>query len=204
MNKDIVDIKNIYNKLYIDDTRAVQDLSSDVNVDILLHRMNYLQEILNAKEYDLVLLYGTLLGFMRDNGFITGDNDVDVGIVLKESNIKEIKRLFKYLETKNCFITKSYDNDGQYHLKIIDRVVDLWLIWLKNDELFISNSIFGEFNKSVLLPLKEIGIKDYQFKIPNNYQKLFQYWYGDWKIKSDIRPIMKDNHYFNLEKKENE
>lgn len=204
MNKDIVDIKNIYNKLYIDDTRAAQDLSSDVNVDILLHRMNYLQEILNAKEYDLVLLYGTLLGFMRDNGFITGDNDVDVGIVLKESNIKEIKRLFKYLETKNCFITKSYDNDGQYHLKIIDRVVDLWLIWLKNDELFISNSIFGEFNKSVLLPLKEIGIKDYQFKIPNNYQKLFQYWYGDWKIKSDIRPIMKDNHYFNLEKKENE
>lgn len=189
----MIDKQNIYNKLYIDDTRALQDLTSKKNKEILLERMDYLKRVLENKDYNLILLYGTLLGFVRDKDFIDNDHDVDIGVILQNNNIQELKNLFIYLEKEQCFITKTYSSKGHYHIKIIDRTFDLWIIWINNDKLFVSDSIYGEFNREDLLPLKQIKINSYYFQIPNNHEKLFNFWYGNWQIKDDKTPIMKPN-----------
>lgn len=191
----MIDKQNIYNKLYIDDTRALQDLSSKQNKKILLNRIDYLTQILKDKNYNLILLYGTLLGFVRDKNFINNDHDVDIGIILENDDIRELKNLFTYLKKEQCTITKTYSSKGQYHIKIIDRTLDLWIVWIKNDKLFVSDSIYGELNKEDLLPLKQIKINNYYFQIPNNPEKLFNFWYENWRIKSDKTPIMRPNIY---------
>ena len=191
------DYKNIYNQDFIDDTRAVQDLSSEKNQKILLERLSYLSDLLDKKNYNLVLLYGTLLGFIRENNFIEGDNDIDVGIILKSNNISEFDNLVNYLENNDCEITKNYSgSNGHYHLKIIDRVIDLWLVWIDNDKLFISDSIYGELNKESLFPLKKLKIKEHCYNIPNKSENLFKLWYkGDWRIKMSTNPILKPNPF---------
>lgn len=194
----MIDNKNIYNKDFIDDTRALQDLTSDKNKEILLERIDYLSNLLQKKDYDLILIYGTLLGAIRNNDFIAGDNDIDIGIILKTNNIVEFENLMLYLNQYDCKITKKYTGStGHYHIKIIDRVMDVWLIWEENRKLFISDSILGDLDIDNLFPLKTLKIKKYDFKIPNKTENLFKFWYGDnWKIPDKNKsPILKPNSF---------
>ena len=186
----MLDYNNIHNKLFIDDTRAVQDLICTENVNILLARMNFLSNILDNVNYDLILTYGTLLGIIRDDGFIVGDNDIDIGIILKTNIIGEFNNLCTYMRAYDITITRDYTGStGHYHIKVMDRVLDLWLIWEDNKKLFLSDSILGDLNIDILFPLKQITWNKHEFKIPNNSARLFEYWYGkEWKIKSDKHP----------------
>lgn len=195
------DYNNKYNKLFIDDTRAVQDLTNEHNKNILLNRMDYLSKILKKENYDLVLTYGTLLGIIRDKGFIKGDNDIDIGIILKTNTLEEFENLCNSIKQYNIIITRQCKgSNGHYHIKIIDRVLDLWLIWIDNKKLFLSDSILGDLNSDVLFPLNTIKWGYYEFKIPNKPIALFEYWYGKtWQIKNTKHPkfylnrILKEN-----------
>ena len=52
-----------------------------------------LDEICKSIGIDLILVYGTLLGAIRHNGFIPWDDDIDV--IISEKDFKKLKRHFK-------------------------------------------------------------------------------------------------------------
>ncbi|GAI03520.1 unnamed protein product, partial [marine sediment metagenome] len=48
--------------------------------------LRLLSSTVSSLNFDLVLMYGTCLGFVRDHDFIENDNDIDVAIL---SNFQE-------------------------------------------------------------------------------------------------------------------
>lgn len=82
-----------------------------------LHRNGYevlskMDKALQEYEIPYFCAYGTLLGFVRDNGFIAHDVDIDLAIMPK-NNLFPIEDIQKICEELNGKITKVFRYEGQ-------------------------------------------------------------------------------------------
>jgi len=79
------------------------------NVDNSLKILEKTIEVLNMHEVDYYLDFGTLLGAVREKGFIPWDDDVDITLVNQEDYIK-ISEILKDLRQKGykCFVVSFY------------------------------------------------------------------------------------------------
>ena len=143
--------------------------------------MDYLKNI-NIK---LILFYGSLLGYIRNNNFILDDDDIDVLIYQHDLII-----LQKYIKNNNnntnirigIFdnkIVQLFWNDiGPFDIYVIEYYIDnninkLLLRW-EDNSLFDINHIE---------PVKKILLHDYEIFIPNKSEILLEIIYGkDWII----------------------
>ena len=66
--------------------------------------------ILNKNKVDYWVCHGTLLGIIRDGRLIEWDNDIDIGVIKSEKNIKLINRIFKIKGFKKK--KKFFTDDG--------------------------------------------------------------------------------------------
>lgn len=100
------------------------------------------------------LSYGTLLGFIRDNGFIIHDYDIDLVIITNASNDLEIQKsvFIESLKKKYTNIEFSDSNDlslvsftlnkVKFDIVLSDKILDLTTLRLRNRDFNIpSNSI---------------------------------------------------------------
>jgi len=109
------------------------------------------------------LLYGTCLGFVRDGGYIKGDNDVDVGILEWRDDL--ITRL-----VKNEFVKKGiWPQSGHCHFLKYDTLLDIW---------------FAYPNKTFLQSFDKVAYKGRSYSIPNPIEKFLEISYGDWMVPS--------------------
>jgi len=109
------------------------------------------------------LLYGTCLGFVRDGGYIKGDNDIDVGIL---GGLDEL--IVKLVE--DGFIKKGvWLQRGNCHLFKHDTLLDIWFT-------FPNHTFLQSFSK--------VAYKGRSYNIPNPIEKFLEISYGDWKVPS--------------------
>lgn len=99
-------------------TQITNDEIKKIELNILDEFVNFCNKN-NLKYY---LVYGTLLGAVRHNGFIPWDDDIDIGMLRDDYN-----KMIKILKSKKDFITDHiklktpYSNNYQYPFsKIID------------------------------------------------------------------------------------
>lgn len=133
-------------------------------------------------EFDLnfVLLYGTLLGAIRDHDFITHDYDIDVGIFATQER--------KLLNAKEALINSGFE---LIRTEKSDNVIS----FMRNDEyidvlvLHPFRQVFknyyacdgGKFDVKYLDSLNEINFLGEIFTIPNHAIDLLEKNYGgDW------------------------
>ena len=134
--------------------------------------------------------YGTLLGLVRENSCIDGDDDID--IIIEKSNYDIIKNIliennFKFvyngignsrniLKTADTPVYSSIDiYMGDYNN---ENVKDLW------ENLTIKDCFLDTENKT-FIEKKWNGQNIYY---PNNYERILINRYGkDWKIKKDTK-----------------
>ena len=71
---------------------------------------SYFIKILLKHNIDFILFYGTVLGIVRENDFIYGDDDIDVIIDKKYYNkiLKIISNLFPTCASSNRFSKSNY------------------------------------------------------------------------------------------------
>lgn len=165
--------------------------------DIYIKSMTSLQSLFHANGFSLCLNGGTLLGTIRDNDFISGDDDVDMFYISKRNDLKSVLQEFETV-IKPFLIANQYEiipiswtwNQkkhpmlGQCHI-IKDGVsIDLWSGWFSDENRFyLTYAIEGTLNKNDILPLKGYNLKESTFYIPNHYDEFLQVLYGkDWKI----------------------
>lgn len=118
--------------------------------------------------YDLgiqtFLLFGTCLGFIRDGGYIEGDNDIDVGIL---GNFEKLKIEL----VKNGFIWKKTWKTNTHFLKY-GILLDVFSSF-HDKRLFPSQKFFQSFDK--------ITYKNKEYNVPHPVEGYLKKTYDDWR-----------------------
>lgn len=152
----------------------------------------------NKLDLNLYLIYGTLLGAIREKDFIPHDCDVDFAYISKKTTKYKVLQEFIFISNilKNNKILKKIKQNGQVHCKgLTDNFIfDIWTSYISENNFYLmpSDKIY---DCKLIMPLKTICFKNKSFNIPNNSEKLLNELYTDW-----TKPIQDNYRNFNITK----
>lgn len=154
------------------------------------HLLKILSDIALSLNVDLILQGGTHLGFIRHEGIMQWDDDIDLGI--EEKNIKSFFyslsthkyiRFGEFLEPRtNIRYYKIWFYDGyviegyEYSFPFID----LWVYNKIDSDIIFRNGIICP--NSATFPFIDITFEYSKFKIPYNSLECLNSRYNDWRF----------------------
>lgn len=157
-----------------------------------------IHDILTNHKINFFLVYGTLLGQHRENGFISHDTDIDLGILHKDFN-ENIKNFIcgsdKFESTFRRIGGVEDSLEYTFHHNNGTKV-DIFLLYPvdkeKNDDYYYCASWFGicETKKegyckwgNHIRGFKQVNFKNRIFNVPLNTEEFLEECYGsDWNI----------------------
>ena len=180
----------------------IKKLNEKANIELDSKRSNLLKEnfekILNVvyssdlKDYNIWLDFGTLLGYYRENDFISHDLDMDFGVQV--SSFEEFEVIEKYLINNGFNRTKEfYFNKNLVELSYSYKGLNVdFIIYNKENDRVSSDTIFFMTNalgnptryevyhyEIPFSGLKECDFKGMKVKVPENRQEYLRTLYGE-------------------------
>ena len=180
----------------------IKKLNEKANIELDSKRSNLLKEnfeqILTIvysselKNYNIWLDFGTLLGYYRENDFISHDLDMDFGIQV--SSLEEFEVIEKHLIDNGFKRTKEfYFNKNLVELSYSYKGLNVdFIIYKKENDRVSSDTIFFMTNalgnptryevyhyKIPFSGLKECDFKGMKVKVPDNTQEYLRTLYGE-------------------------
>ena len=180
----------------------IKKLNEKANIELDSKRSNLLKEnfekILNVvyssdlKDYNIWLDFGTLLGYYRENDFISHDLDMDFGVQV--SSFEEFEVIEKYLINNGFNRTKEfYFNKNLVELSYSYKGLNVdFIIYNKENDIVSSDTIFFMTNalgnptryevyhyEIPFSGLKECDFKGMKVKVPDNTQEYLRTLYGE-------------------------
>lgn len=139
-------------------------------------------ELLNKKQFtNWFIAYGTLLGIIRDNNTIDGDDDVDIVI-----DIEYRDQLVKVLKENNYILT--IENSNILQTKENNQYASIDFYLSNTDSYGNYNDTWSEIKWTNCNDLKTIMWNNVYLKIPNDPISKLRNRYGKtWYIKQDVK-----------------
>lgn len=149
-----------------------------------------ISKILNKNGIEFFPFYGTLLGLVREDSCIDGDDDIDLMVSYNDRG--KIYEIMSGLGMKN---TDGGRNFLQFTYKIKDQpvIADFYLFEETEEYLIEKWNFFGRemderynvhFDKNKIFPLIKKEWKGIDLRIPNNSEFIIEYCYGkEWRQK---------------------
>jgi len=104
---------------------------------------------------DIYLVYGTLLGVIRENDFIAHDNDIDLAYLSNKNNAKDVlDEFYKISSTlKEYKMLSRLCDKGQMHVYSPNRThkYDMWTSWIAKDKFYLSPLFDGDVDSSIII-----------------------------------------------------
>jgi len=153
--------------------------SKRINREISKENLLDFRACLNDANITFGLIYGTLLGAIRENNFIVHDEDTDV-FVLDEDRGKILDTLFEL--KKRGLVVGRYEEDQDLISFVRDNeYIDIYF-FKKN--IFGNRIANGAFIKAKYLEnLKKIEFLGESFFVPEHSEELLEKLYGkDWRV----------------------
>lgn len=133
---------------------------------------------------ELFLLYGTLLGCIRDGDFIAGDDDVDVGYLTDAADPAAVKA--ETLDVVERLLALGYDagcriSGGLFKLYIDERELDIYPVWFADGRAWAYQDIDAQ--RSDFAPPTTTRFKDVEVAVPARAEQVLEGTYGpDWRV----------------------
>ena len=189
-----VDI-NIKFKSYDFEFRKSKRKNEFLNINIAKQNLILFKKISDKYNLCFFLIYGTLLGAIRENNFIKHDTDTDIGILEKDR--KKFFNMIPDLLEKGFEIIRTKEPDDLVTFMRNDEYIDVGIFKSENENYF---SYQGNYiNNYFLEKLDKMTFLNQEFHIPNNSIELLIKLYGNsWKIPYKNEPAInldKTNYY---------
>ena len=181
---------------------SLENKKKDISISDMFKNLLHISKLINEFEY--FVFFGTLLGLVRENNIIQGDDDIDFYV-----NIKDRDDLIKKLKLNSIIINENHPvNKTKYFLQAFRNdedklfVIDFYFYETDvDDEFIVEKWNFQGMphikTKHLRIPkiyVYPIQFKDFQsslIKFPSKPIYICEFLYGpDWKNK-----IKKDKEY---------
>ncbi len=174
------------------------DLSEDDAVVLTFDQAKKLlfstKRILEESEINFSLVFGTLLGAIREHSFISHDYDIDIMVFDEEKLVKYIPMMYdKGLRLCRVIRNRLYSFQMEgfyidiYIVKNAPSIMGLWCYMIGGYTIW----------KSYLKEFEEIDFLGERFNVPKNPEKIVEFWYGkQWRTpipgyhgRGDVLPV---------------
>ena len=199
MRSDIINIKNdvsdikFQSELFLDYFVNIKKVNNAVG-DFRKHQLDNVQflkkiiKLLNNNKIDYWLDCGTLLGAVRNNGFVPWDDDIDIGCFFKD-----YKKIIQILE--EAFPHNKYRNKQDNNIQIYDGdcMIDIFIYkpvkevkkairceQFMNDTHELSPHYSRAFPEELLKPFKMAEYEGDLYNIPNDFDNYLMSRYGNY------------------------
>lgn len=145
---------------------------------------------------------GTLIGVVRHKGWIPHDGDIDVAML--DIDYNKLEKIIKN-ELPHDMWFQTYKNDKYWPNQTINKIRHLYVTYKRNKndkrdewhngvqlDIFIfkekgnmlistnSDKEFGQHNRNIIFPLKELTFENIKVYVPNQYKKYLKKAWGDY------------------------
>ena len=148
-----------------------------IDKEIAFENLKMVAEIMNSSGLKWGPVYGSLLGIIRDNDFITWDEDIDL-FILEEEKEKFLPLLFDFkalgfevIRNWRCGLISIMRN-GEY--------IDFYILKKIGDGVRSAIGVAYLFEKNVT-DMISWDFKGIKLPIPRDYEEFLEFKYGDWK-----------------------
>jgi hypothetical protein len=183
------------NKPYYPPFSTLSDLQKDKYTSDLKELELYFRICLNLPVY---LMYGTLLGTMRNNDYIAHDVDVDLGYLSSYTKEEDVylERLTLIDKLESDKMLRCRDTQG-IKIKFNDNDFDVWTSWITENNEYRVLPFNSLGSKEIALPFKNTTLRGINFSIPQKSEELLNKIYINWKVPV-TENYLKNNRRFKL------
>lgn len=163
-----------------------------INKEIAHENLVLLKQILDSKNIQWGIAFGSLLGVVREHDFIDWDEDIDM-YILEEEEI-----LFKNIlwDLRNAgFELIRYERRGLYSICRNGEYMDFYVLSKINDELRQTKG-GGYIFEKYLQDRIEVDFRGIKLMVPREYDEYLTFQYGDWRT-----PVRYYNPQMNFKRK---
>lgn len=171
----------------VGDSLPAAETSGGMNNELARKALSDFSDLMNACKLEFFLVFGTLLGCVRDNDLISGDTDIDVGIWQQADLSEVLKRCNQYGFTPGPS-TRDDSNRADkisnitfyYRNKI---AIDVYRHVLEGEKLHCgfavgSNQLLYEVSPFTLMSKEFLGS---EYLVPEDFEQYLVECYGVWK-----------------------
>lgn len=169
--------------------------------DLLLDALQDVIEVLTGAGVAAFPAYGTLLGAVRQGGFIAHDTDADVAYISDREHpvdiVRESFRLQRVLQERGHEITRHSGGAFKVQVRVADgtvRGLDVFAGAIVEGHLMLMGELYTPYERAWLLPLTTVGLEGRTFPAPADPERLLATIYGpSWRVPDPAFTFTKDD-----------
>jgi len=138
------------------------------------------KEVMDRAKIPFVMIFGGLLGLMREGDLISWDNDVDFACFCQDHTkihlvVEELKNQGFYIPDKN-----ECPHNDHYFIKKYEKI-EIWWFQKINNEWIYDNQI--RYNAEFFNKLEQKDFLNTKWNVPSNPEEFLNVTYGtNWRI----------------------
>ena len=184
--------------------KLFKDLSQEEKKLQILELKSFCRWFKKLFDLDIYLIYGTLLGAVREQDLIDNDNDIDVAYFSKYTSFEDVFKEMVMINIicANLKMARSFgegsglpQHSGHAHLYSLNKkyIFDVWTSWIDENGKYNFYVMGKNLEADLLLPFGEQVILGEKFLAPNKSEALLRFLYSEeWKI-----PMNRKSRYYN-------